>query len=74
MYDIIKLINKKELIHVEEKTVYTTAELADKFQVTRQTLAKWQDKGLPHYKVGRIIRYNINDVEEWLSNYENEGE
>ena len=54
---------------MEENKLYTTAEIADKFQVTRQTLDKWKLKGLPFIRIDNIIRYNIDDVMEWVEQY-----
>jgi hypothetical protein len=44
----------------------TEKELLSRLQVNRGTLFKWRKEGLPHIKVGRVIRYDYSDVVRWL--------
>lgn len=44
----------------------TTAELMDLIQVSRGTLTNWRKEGLPFHKVGRLVRFNQEEVFEWL--------
>ena len=36
------------------------------FNVSRTTLWALRKKGLPHYKVGSLLRYDLNEVIEWF--------
>jgi excisionase family DNA binding protein len=44
----------------------TTKQLAEKLQVAEITIHKWREKGLPFLKLGRAVRFNLDDVMEWL--------
>jgi phage terminase Nu1 subunit (DNA packaging protein) len=45
----------------------TTKEIADIFKVTVQTVWRWRVAGLPHIKINsQTIRYNLDDVIEWM--------
>jgi hypothetical protein len=44
----------------------TEKELLSRLQINRGTLFKWRKEGLPHIKVGRVIRYDYPDVVLWL--------
>ena len=36
------------------------------FNISRTTLWSLRKKGLPHYKVGSLLRYDLNEVVEWF--------
>jgi excisionase family DNA binding protein len=36
------------------------------YQVSRTTVQNWVKQGLPHYKIGRLIRFNQDDLTEWI--------
>lgn len=48
------------------KTYLTTTELAKKLNVTRQSIYNWIKKGLPFVKVGSVIRFDPDQVQEWI--------
>jgi excisionase family DNA binding protein len=41
-------------------------ELARYLSVSRSTLQRWTEKGLPSVKVGRVRRYDVAEAEAWL--------
>lgn len=51
---MINLLNKKEL--------------AEKLKVAEITINRLLAKGMPRIKVGRQVRFNFDDVLEWLKN------
>ena len=54
----------------------TTAEAAQYFGASCNFLAKDRCNGLlqiPFHKMGRHIRYNINELDEWLKGRGNQG-
>lgn len=53
----------------------TATELSERIAVSEQTLACWRMRGFgpPFLKIGRFVRYSLEDVEAWLeSNRVNE--
>lgn len=36
------------------------------FDICRTTLWNLRKKGLPHYRVGSLIRYDLDEVTQWL--------
>ena len=50
------------------KDLLTSAELAEYFKVTEQTIYKWRKEGVPLIKIGREYRYELDKVMEWLKN------
>lgn len=44
----------------------TVKDLAEHYQVTRQTIHNWLQHGLPHVKVGRVLRFDIEEVDRWV--------
>lgn len=46
--------------------------LMDEMEVSREYLRLMRKKGLPYYRIGRTIRYNLSDVLNWLENYKYE--
>jgi len=52
----------------------TTKELAAELRVGKSKIALLRDEGMPHIKMGRTIRFNLEDVLEWLKKtYAKEG-
>jgi excisionase family DNA binding protein len=47
--------------------VLTKRQLAAHFQVSVRTIDNWIQKGyLPHYKIGRMVRFRLSDIQtEW---------
>ena len=58
---------------VELKRLYKTSHLCDMLEVTRQTIYKWRQAGMPVAidntadLQGKTIRYDIDDVMNWLN-------
>lgn len=54
-----------------KKMLLSAEELSEMTGLSIQTFAHWrcQGKGPGYKKIGRMIRYPISDVEEWLDTY-----
>lgn len=53
----------------EPEELLTPDQVAGMLGVTTHTLAVWRCEGrynLPYHKVGRLVRYRMNDVESFL--------
>jgi len=56
------------MIVIPNKLLNLTAEqLADRWNVTRSTVDGWRAKriGLPYLKIGRHVRYRLEDIEAY---------
>jgi excisionase family DNA binding protein len=48
-------------------TYLTAKELQEQLNISRSTLYRLREKGLPNKKIGyRTIRYDLKEVMEWL--------
>lgn len=45
-------------------------EIAEYFKVTERTVQNWQAKGMPFKKFGRIVRFELEEVLQWLESKE----
>lgn len=43
-----------------------TNSLAKELNVTRQTIFNWREEGLPYHRLYHMIRFDLNEVLEWL--------
>lgn len=43
-----------------------TREMMKLFTISRQTMTKMMDEGLPYYKVGRILYFDDDEVVGWI--------
>lgn len=50
------------------KEYMTLKEIADYYKVHENTIRNWIEDGMPHIKIGRVIRFDIKDVEVWVLN------
>ena len=44
----------------------TKKELAEKVKVSLPTIDKWRTQGMPFIKIGKNVRFDWLDVEQWL--------
>jgi excisionase family DNA binding protein len=55
------------------KDFFSINELAENLNIKKSTLYSIVRNGdLPHYRIGRIIRFKRTDIESWLENHRNE--
>jgi excisionase family DNA binding protein len=47
----------------------TIKEVMKQYAVSRPTVQIWMKKGLPYYKVGRLVRFKQEEVDEWIRGY-----
>ena len=45
----------------------TSEQLCDFLSVSRTTLFRFRKNGLPFIRIGRSLRYRLDDIELWLS-------
>ena len=50
----------------------TTPELCELLKVNRTTVWRWREKGMPYLGSGKTIRYDKNEVLQWLKNQNQE--
>ena len=56
------------------KQYLNIAALADRLLVKRSTLYAWAEQGMiPHVKLGRLLRFDPDEIEAWLQNHRREG-
>ena len=41
-------------------------DLEQKYQVSRATVDNWKKSGLPFLKIGRSVRFDEKEVENWI--------
>ncbi len=52
----------------EERWV-SIAEVAAHLQVTKESIYRWVDsKGFPAHRVGRLLRFRLSEVDDWVQN------
>jgi excisionase family DNA binding protein len=44
----------------------TADELAQIFKIKKPTVRLWTRQGMPHLKCGRLVRFQVEKVCEWL--------
>jgi excisionase family DNA binding protein len=52
----------------------TTKELEDKYKVSRATIKKWRNKGMPFYTIDKTIRFKEGEVEQWVKEQNKRGQ
>jgi len=46
----------------------TAKEMCEWLGITRVTLKKWCEKGLPFYRADKLLRFDAKEVKGWLRN------
>jgi len=44
----------------------TTNDLAKNLNVSRQTIERWRKEGLPYRKIGKLVRFDADEVNKWI--------
>lgn len=52
--------------------LFTVKQLADYFQVSEKTIRNWKLKGMPYKQVNQILRFDIEEVNEWIEKQRDE--
>ncbi len=53
----------------------TVKNLSDLLSIKRSTLYLWVEKGeIPHYRVGRLVRFNLEEVDKWLRRHKKDSQ
>ena len=47
--------------------ILTRYEIALHFKVHENTIANWEKKGMPVIRIGLLRRYDLEDVNKWIS-------
>ena len=50
------------------ESALTVKELEEKFKLSRSTIYRLRKEGMPYYKVGGSIRFDEDEVRDWLKN------
>lgn len=50
----------------------TIKDLMKQCAVSRPTVQSWMKKGLPYYKLDRLVRFKPEEVDKWLGGQKNE--
>lgn len=50
----------------------TIQEIQTIYSISRSTVDRWRKEGLPFTKVGRGVRFDEDDVHEWIKNNKQE--
>lgn len=45
----------------------TTKQIAEKLQIAEITVYKWREKGMPYKQFGRTVRFDYDEVLEWIN-------
>lgn len=58
---------EKHIIYSPGRNILTEQELAEMLRVSRQTLHRWRSEGMPFMRASRTIRYDYEEVLNWVS-------
>ena len=50
---------------MNEKMI-TVKELQEILRISRQTVMRWRQEGMPHYKHQASVRFELEEVKKWL--------
>lgn len=66
-----KLSRKEENKTMQEMKWLSMKEVCDYLHISRDTVMNWINKeGMPAHKKGRLWRFDINEVDEWMKTNE----
>lgn len=67
---LIDIVSEKSIVSeqiTKQKELLSTAETAEFLGISKNTLYEWIiQKKIPHFKVGRLVKFKKEDLEAWL--------
>jgi predicted DNA-binding transcriptional regulator AlpA len=56
---------------MNQSTILTDVQAGGEVNLSPQTLRNWrsQRRGPPYFKIGRAVRYNLQDLREWMAKH-----
>ena|GEM_PF-4805792 len=62
-------LNLESIKEASKFQYVTKKQLAELLNVSENSIMRLREQGLPYFSFGKIVRYNLNDVQEWMRNY-----
>ncbi len=63
----------REVVEMQENKWLSMKEVCEYLRISRDTVMNWIKKeGMPAHQKGRLWRFDINEVDEWMKNNETE--
>ncbi|MBL1228017.1 helix-turn-helix domain-containing protein [Enterococcus sp. BWB1-3] len=62
-------LNMKSIKEASKFQYVSKKQLAELLDVSEKSVMRLREQGLPYFSFGKIVRYNLNDVQEWMRNY-----
>lgn len=60
-----QFINMRE---VETKKLIGIQDVSERLGVSTNTIYAWiSQKRIPHYKVGRLVKFNTTEIDQWIA-------
>lgn len=44
-------------------------DISEVFQVTERTVKNWLTQGMPKYQIGKTVRFDLDEVKEWMKTH-----
>src|SRR6266850_4446440 len=61
------------IVDIPMKQYLDIAALAERLRIRRSTLYAWAEQGtIPHLKLGRLLRFDPDQIEAWLQDHRRE--
>ncbi|WP_300453720.1 helix-turn-helix domain-containing protein [Fusobacterium sp.] len=60
--------NAPNIEHLSEEVFLTPKEVWRYYKISPTSQVSFRKKGLPYYKIGKLIRYSKNELNSWLEN------
>ncbi len=61
-----------EVVIIDIEKLIGVKEACEILGVARATLYNYMKKGLPHYKIGKLVKFRTSDLEDWIQNQKQE--
>ncbi|ALS38478.1 excisionase family DNA binding protein [Enterococcus rotai] len=65
----LKDLNMKSIKEASKFQYVTKTQLAELLNVSENTIMRMREQGMPYFSFGKVVRYNLIEVQEWMRNY-----
>ncbi|MBO0423578.1 helix-turn-helix domain-containing protein [Enterococcus plantarum] len=65
----LQKLNMESIKEASKFQYVTKAQLAELLNVSENSIMRMREQGMPYFSFGKIVRYNLNEVQEWMRIY-----
>lgn len=65
----LQALNLESIKEASKFQYVTKTQLAELLSVSENSILRMREQGMPYFSFGKIVRYNLQEIKEWMRTY-----